>query len=200
MWKFWNVISCDGSKITYDDKLLWMTRIRFLRLNSGWHYSSRPTQLLNRPTQLLNLTVNAWQSSSALTSIIRATNIILHLMIKMIKMIDVMTVMTAISSLDDRQWFVYLFDLIWASGKYSCTLIPACFLLACPTWGLAEKCPERTTLSPHSSGPKSCWSHASATSLPPWVGLEPAKDAVEQWRCLSQLSQPRRLVQPINIR
>ena len=85
------------------------------------------------------------------------------------------------------------FVFIWASGRYSCNLIPAYFHLACSTWGLAQKCPERTTLSPHSSDSKGCWSHASVTSLLPRVGLEPAKDAVEQWQCLNQLSQPGRL-------
>ena len=52
--------------------------------------------------------------------------------------------------------FVCLFVLIWTSGRYSCTLTLACFLLACPTWRLVQKCPEKTTLSPHSLGLKGC--------------------------------------------
>ena len=36
--------------------------------------------------------------------------------------------------------------LIWASGRY-CTLRPACFLLAYPTWRLAQKCTESFIIS-----------------------------------------------------
>ena len=44
--------------------------------------------------------------------------------------------------------FCLFFVLIWASGRYSCNSILACFCLVCPTWRLAQKCPERTNLSP----------------------------------------------------
>ena len=33
---------------------------------------------------------------------------------------------------------IILFAFIWASGQYFCTLIPAGFLPACPTWARAE--------------------------------------------------------------
>jgi len=52
-----------------------------------------------------------------------------------------------------------------------------------------QKCPERTTLSLHSPGLKGCWSRASATSLPPRMGLEPARRRLE-------VSKPNRLSHP----
>ena len=60
------------------------------------------------------------------------------------------------------------FVMIWTSRSVILQSNTGLIFLAFPTWRLAHKCPERTTLS------------ASATSLPPRVGLELAKDAVEQ--------------------
>ena len=48
-------------------------------------------------------------------------------------------------------------------------------LLACPTWRLAQKCPERTTLKSPFPGLKGLLIAKSVTSFPPRVGLESAR-------------------------
>ena len=78
------------------------------------------------------------------------------------------------------------FVLIWAPRSVILYSNTGLILLAYPTWRLAQKCPERTTLSPHSLGSKGCWSRASTTSLPLRVGLVPA-------RCWREVLMPYRL-------
>ena len=85
-----------------------------------------------------------------------------------------------------------LFVLIWAFGRYSCNLIPACFCLACPTWRLMQKCPERTTISPLFPRLKGFRWRASSFQLFASGGFEPAKVVIEQGRCLNRFGQPGR--------
>lgn len=86
-----------------------------------------------------------------------------------------------------------LFVLIWALGRYSCNLILACFHLACSAWGIAQKCPKRTTLSPLFPRLKGFQRCASSFQLSVPGGFEPAKVVVEQIRHLKRFSQPGRL-------
>ena len=80
---------------------------------------------------------------------------------------DMQLIFDQIKSILFKNSIFCLFVLIWASRSAILWLNTSLILLACPTWRLAQKCPERTTLSSHCPGSKGWWSCESATSLLP---------------------------------